>query len=156
MRIEGPQGRFGDTPPKDKVEKRKRSGGAGGIAPQPASFVEEMQAAVTEETSEDVSFDTLIIDVDKAGRDLMSRQDEENLKRYKNAVKKFLMAAVRKTYRVKVVEGRGPNPKLYVMVEKIQAKLDDLTREVLASQANPLRLLSSIEELRGLILDLRT
>ena len=155
MRIEGPQGMFGDALPKDKVDKRKKAANTGGLSPPP-SFVEELKAAVTEESVDDANFDALIGDVDTSGRELMAKQDEENLKKYKNAVKRFLTAAVKKAYRVKVVEGRGPNPKLYVHIEKIEAKLADLTREVLASQKNPLRLLSSIEELRGLLLDLRT
>jgi uncharacterized protein YaaR (DUF327 family) len=155
MRIEGPQGMFGDALPKDKVDKRKKAGNTGSLSPPP-SFVEELNAAVTEESVTDANFDTLISDVDTSGKELMAKQDEKNLKKYKDAVKRFLTAAVRKAYRIKVVEGRGPNPKLYVHIEKIESKLDDLTREVLASQKNPLRLLSSIEELRGLLLDLRT
>jgi hypothetical protein len=156
MRVEGPQGRFGDTPQKEKVDQRKRTGSTGSVSAKPPSFIEEIQAAVTDESLEEVNFDVLIADVDTAGRELMAKQDDANLKKYKKVVRRFLLLAVRKAYRVKVIEGRGPNPKLYVHVEKIEAKLDDLAREVLASQKNPLHLLAKIEELRGLLLDLKT
>jgi len=156
MRVEGLPGNFGETPPKEKVDQKKRSAGAGkpsGVSDP--SFVEELKAAVLEEVPEDADFTKLIADVDESGRELLKKQDGEHLKKYKEAVKRFLLSAVKRTYRLKVVEGRGPSPKLYVYVEKIESKLDELTRTVLAAQKNPLQLLSQLEELRGLLLDMK-
>lgn len=157
MRIEGTKSGFGDSPSKDRVGDKKRGPAElGPAAGRPGPFLEELQAALEEESLDAVDFDALVVAVDGAGKELLAHQDADHLKRYKDAVKKFLLAAVRKAFRVQVVEGRGAQPKLYVMVERIELKLDDLTRAVLTSNKAPLRLLAQIEELRGLLLDLRT
>ncbi len=155
MRVEGPHGSFGDTPPREKVGDKKKAGSSSRPAPYAASFVAELQNAIADDVSEPVDFDELIRSVDESGRDLVDRPDAEHLKNYKSSVKRFVLAAVRRAYRVKLVESRTVNPKLYVFVEKIEVKIDQITRTVLASHRNPLRLLSQLEELRGLLLDLR-
>jgi len=158
MRVAGPQGGFASLPEKDPIGSKKKTPASSRPAGSPPpTFLEELQAAVTEEESlEHVDLGKLIADVDRDGRDLLAHQDDEHLKRYRESVKKFLTAAVKKAYRVQVVEGRGPNPKLYVFVERIEGKLDELTRSVIATHKDPLRLLAQIEELRGLLLDLKT
>lgn len=153
MRVEGPLGGFGELP-KEKVDHKKKPAPSGSGVPPP-SFVEELQAAAQEELPEKVDFQVLIADVEQAGRELLGQQSEEHLTKYKGAVKKFLGAAVKQSYQIKVTEGHGPNPKIYVSVEKIESKLDELLRSVLSAQKDPLRLLAQIEELHGLLLDLR-
>lgn len=156
MRVDRSVGGFGDPVSKDKIEPKKRS-----VPPEkpadakPLSFVEQLQDVVLEESGGEVDFKKLISEVDDAGRELIGHQDDAHLKKYKGAVKNFLMAAVSRTYRLKVVEGKGPMPKLYVYIEKIETKLDELTRNVLAAHQNPLRILDRLEELRGLLLDLK-
>ncbi len=105
---------------------------------------------------EQVNFEELIRSVDERGRELLLHPDSARLKKYREAVRRFILAAVRKTFRLKVVESRGAKPKIYVFIEKIQDKLDDVTREVLAAHRDPLKLLARLEELRGLLLDLKT
>ncbi len=158
MRIAAPQGGFAGLPEKDPIGPKKKAGQpARPAGAPPPTFLEELQAAVGEtETLDHVDFAALIADVDRDGRELLAHQDDLHLKKYRDSVKRFLTAAVRKAYRVQVVEGRGPNPKLYVFVERIEGKLEELTRGVLATHKDPLRLLSQIEELRGLLLDLKT
>lgn len=154
MRVEGPQGRFGDSLQKDKIGGKKQAPSAPGV--HPPSFVEELQAAVEEEAHEERDFSKLIADVDDCGRRLLEKPDTKRLREYRESVKRFMLAAVRRAYRVKVVEGRGPNPKIYIFVEKIEFKLEELAREVLSSHRQPLRMLAQLEELRGLLLDLQT
>lgn len=158
MRVAGAGGAFANLPEKDPIGAKKKAGQpARPAGSPPPTFIEELQAAVLEEeTLDHVDFAVLIGDVDRDGRELLAHQDDAHLKKYRESVKKFLTAAVKMSYRVQVVEGRGPNPKLYVFVERIEGKLDELTRTVLASHKDPLRLLSQIEELRGLLLDLKT
>ncbi len=157
MRIEGPRGPFGDPTSKDKVAGKKEEGGAvPGSSAAPPSFVEELQGAMATEDREERSLDQLIEEVETEGKELVAHPDETHLKTYREAVKRFLMAAVSRAYRIRVVEGRGPNPKLYVCIERIESKMEDLTREILSSQRQPLRILAQVEELRGLLLDLKT
>jgi uncharacterized protein YaaR (DUF327 family) len=157
VRVEGPKGGYGDAQPRDRVgEKKRASSPEHKTTLQPTSFAEELQSAVMEEVGEKVDFEELIKTVDECGRELLERPDARRLERYKAAIKRFVLAAIQKTYRVKVVEARGANPKLYVFIEKIEVKLAELTKTVLSSHRNPLRLLAQLEELRGLLLDLRT
>lgn len=157
MRVEGTPGQFSDLPPKEQVSgKRKSSSSSKPGAPEPASFVDELRAAVEADDAAETDWPKLIQDVDTAGREMLAHQDEEHLTSYKKAVRAFMSAAVRRSYRVRVVEGHGANPKLYVIVDKIEGKLDEMTRTVLSAQKNPLALLAQMEELRGLLLDLKT
>jgi hypothetical protein len=157
MRVEGTPGQFPDLPSKEPVSgKRKSSSTAKPGAAKPASFVEELQTAVEADEAAETDWAQLIRDVDATGREVLAHQDEEHMKAYKKAVRAFMTAAVRRAYRVRVVEGHGPNPKLYIIVDKIEGKLDEMTRTVLSAQKNPLALLAQVEELRGLLLDLKT
>jgi len=157
MRVEGTPGQFSDLPSKEPVGgKRKPSSPGKPGAPKPASFVEELRSAVEADEATETDWPRLIQEVDTAGRELLAHQDEGHMTEYKKAVRAFMLAAVRRAYRVRVVEGRGPNPKLYIMVDKIEGKLDEMTRTVLSAQKNPLALLAQVEELRGLLLDLKT
>ena len=159
MRIDGgPHGSLPELPERGKISDKKKSGSAGRSGGgTPASFLEELQAAVElEEEVSDANMPALIREVDAAGKEMLGRPEEETFKRYRKAVRTFLMAAVKRSFRLKVVEGRGANPKLYVFVEKVESKLDEIARQVLASHVNPLKLLAQVEELRGLLLDLRT
>lgn len=156
MRVEGPSGSFQDPQGKDRVDRKKRQAGAAPAPGEaPPTFVEELQSAVLDEGGEEKGFGELIAEVDQAGRELIAHRDETHLKAYRSAVKQFLLAAVRRAYRLKVVEGRGPHPKLYVHIERIESRLADLAREVLATQKTQLKILAQIEEIRGLLFDLR-
>ncbi|MEK7475799.1 MAG: YaaR family protein [Candidatus Coatesbacteria bacterium] len=157
MRVEGTPGQFSDLPSKEPVAgKRKPSSSGKSGAAKPPSFVEELRAAVEADDATETDWTRLIQEVDTTGREVLAHQDEEHLTAYKNAVRAFLTAAVKRAYRVRVVEGHGPNPKLYIIVDRIEGKLDEMTRTVLSAQKNPLALLAQVEELRGLLLDLRT
>ncbi len=158
MRIENPHGQFADVPGKDPVKDKRKSGSAArpGAAARPPDFTEELQAAVEgAEADGSVDWAVLVAELDRSGRELLERQDAKHLEAYKKSVKGFLTAAVRRTFRLKLVEGRGPNPKLYVQIERIEVKLDELARTVLAAHKSPLKLLAQVEELRGLLLDLK-
>lgn len=157
MRIENPHGQFADVPGKDPVKDKRKPGSAGKPgAPKPPDFIEELQTAVeTAEPETPLDWTVLVAELDRAGRELLEHQDAKHLDTYKKSVKAFLTAAVHRTYRLKMVEGRGPNPKLYVQIERIEVHLDELARTVLAAHKNPLKLLAQVEELRGLIFDLK-
>jgi hypothetical protein len=154
MRVEGPPGQFGDPMGKEPVGKKK--GHQAAPAGVPPSFGEELASAVVEEAQPEVSLDQLIAIVDESGHELMRKPDPQRLKAYKDAVRKFMLAIIARSFKVKIIQSHGPNPKLYVFIEKIEVRLDEVTRIVLAANKDPLRLLAQLEELRGLLLDMRT
>lgn len=156
MRVQGAPGEFSNLPGKDPVGSRKKPGAARVPGQAAPSFLEELQETLAiEAVPEESDLPALIAAIDAAGRDLLAHPDAQRLRAYQKAVRTFLLGSVRKAFRAKVVEGRGANPKLYVFVERVEARLDDLARHVLGTQVNPLRLLAQLEELRGLLLDLK-
>ena len=156
MRVEGPRGPFREDPQKDKVgDKKKAAESIPGTTEAP-SFVQELSGALLDEEKQDESFEQMMAQVEEDGKLLIAHPDEKHLKTYRESIKKFLNAMIKKAFKIKVVEGRGPNPKLYVVIEKIEGKLEELAVNVLAQQKQPLRILAQVEELRGLLLDLKS
>jgi len=155
MRVEGPRGAFGENPPEKKVGDKKKASPVPGST-EPPSFVEELQGAILDEDKHEESFEQMMAQVEEEGKQLVAHPDDKHLRTYKDAVKKFLTAMVKKAFKIKMVEGRGPNPKIYVCIEKIEGKLEELTGAVLSQQKAPLRILAQVEELRGLLLDLKS
>jgi len=156
VRVEGPRGPFREDPQKDKVGDKKKQAESIPGTTAPPSFVQELSGAMLDEEKQDENLDQMLAKVEEEGKLLVAHPNDKNLKSYREAVKKFLTAAIKKSFKIKVVEGRGPNPKLYVVIEKIEGKLEELAHNVLAQQKEPLRLLAQVEELRGLLLDLRS
>lgn len=81
----------------------------------------------------------------------------ENLVRYKKKVRAILRFLVEQSYDVQehtVYDLQGRR-RLLVLVENIDQKLEDLTREFLNKQSSHLDLVSRLDEIRGLLLDLQ-
>ena len=156
VRVEGPHGPFREDPQKEKVGDRKKSAESIPGTTAPPSFVQELSGAILEEEKQDESFEQMLAQVEEEGKQLVAHPDEKHLRTYRESIKKFLNAMVKKAFKIKIVEGRGPNPKLYVVIEKIEGKLEELAVNVLAQQKQPLRILAQVEELRGLLLDLKS
>lgn len=156
MRVDGPRGPFRDEPQKEKITDKKKQAESVPGTSAPPSFVQELSGALLDEEKQEESFEQMMAQVEEEGKLLVAHPDEKHLKLYRESVKKFLNAMIKKAFKIKVVEGRGPNPKLYVVIEKIEGKLEELAVNVLAQQKQPLRILAQVEELRGLLLDLKS
>lgn len=81
----------------------------------------------------------------------------ENLLRYKKRVRAILLHLVEQSYGVQEssfydLHGRR---RLLVLVESIDQKLEELTREFLNKQSGSLDLVGRLDEIRGLLLDLQ-
>ncbi|MCL2764307.1 MAG: YaaR family protein [Treponema sp.] len=119
--------------------------------------------------SED-SVNLLMDEVRDAGDRLKSRPLPEEIMRYKQAVRNFINYVVQNCYSKgydagipnflkpgfkgqrgtpAAMEGKG-----YTKISIIDKKLDDLAAMLLSSQVNQLQLVSRLEEIRGLLVDL--
>jgi len=119
--------------------------------------------------SED-SVNYLMDDVRDAGDCLLSRPLPEEIIRYKQAVRNFINYIVQNNYSLGHEEGiknklkpgfkgKGTSPtaenyKDYTKIQVIDKKLEDLAAMLLASQGRQLELISKLEEIRGLLIDL--
>jgi uncharacterized protein YaaR (DUF327 family) len=98
----------------------------------------------------------LLDEVHEAGDELKSGQNLQNIKHYKAAVKAFLTFVVD---RMLAVEENlsGVNVlkrKRFTQIKVIDRKLERLTADILRNQAEQLEILSKIDEINGLLVNL--
>jgi uncharacterized protein YaaR (DUF327 family) len=119
--------------------------------------------------SED-SVNLLMDDVRSTGDVLKSRPFPEEIMHYKQAVRNFMNYVVQNTYSLEYEEGipnflkqgfkgkRGTpeamKAKKYTKIQVIDKKLEDLAAMLLSSQMRQMELVSRLEEIRGLLVDL--
>jgi len=119
--------------------------------------------------SED-SVNLLMDEVRSTGDVLKSRPFPEEVMRYKQAVRNFINYVVQNTYSLEYEEGipnflkpgfkgRRGTPeamkgKEYTKIQVIDKKLEDLAALLISSQMRQIELVSRLEEIRGLLVDL--
>ncbi|MDI3281104.1 MAG: YaaR family protein [Bacillota bacterium] len=131
-----------------------RKSGAAAVAP--ARFSELLEEA--REGARRQALDGLLSEIDSAAEDLKRHRTWETLLRYKELIQKFLQAAVGEMYQVREqvsVDRRGRR-RLFTLVQKVNAAVEELTHLVLEKQAPTIELLAKIGEIRGLLVDLYT
>jgi uncharacterized protein len=112
----------------------------------------------------------LMDEVRNTGDVLRGRPFPEEIMRYKQAVRNFMNYVVKNTYAVEHEEGipnflrpgfsgRRGTPeamkgRLYTKIQVIDKKLEDLAAMLLTSQNQQMQLVSRLEEIRGLLVDL--
>lgn len=159
-----------------KAEKAEKTKGS--------KFTDFMKGAKAEEISspnglppeiQTMSIDEAVIflrdRVDNAGNALSEELTKENLENFKEAVGQFIKYIVdnnfevnaRKPRRMQIVSptnffsnyslpAHPKDPKVQINV--INEKLDNLTRDMLSTQMNNLKILAQVNEIKGLVVDL--
>jgi uncharacterized protein YaaR (DUF327 family) len=118
----------------------------------------------------DESVDSLMDEVRSAGDDLKKRPLPEEIMRYKQAVRNFINYVVQNGFSLDHEEGlpkylkpgfkgqRGTDDarskKGYTKIQVIDGKLENLAAMLLSSQMRQMELVSRLEEIRGLLIDL--
>jgi uncharacterized protein YaaR (DUF327 family) len=118
----------------------------------------------------DETVNMLMDDVRSAGDILKTRPLSEEIMRYKQAVRSFINYVVKNSYSLDREEGlpnfmkpgfkgRRGTPKAmegtgYTKIQVIDRKLEDLAAMLLSSQIRQMELVSRLEEIRGLLVDL--
>jgi uncharacterized protein YaaR (DUF327 family) len=95
-------------------------------------------------------------DIEKQGEHLAERIDISELKTYKRMVMEFLDEAVRgfgRFSKESFLDRRGRH-RVFATVKTVNDTLEELTREFLKTEKDNLTIISKIEDIRGLILDL--
>jgi hypothetical protein len=116
------------------------------------------------------SVNFLMDEVRNAGDILRDRPFPEEIMRYKQAVRNFMNYVVKNAFTLEHEEGlpnyfkpgfkgqRGTEEarkgKMYTKIQVIDKKLEDLAAMLLSSQAPQMALVSHLEEIRGLLIDL--
>ncbi len=118
------------------------------------SFVD----ALAEKKLPPIDVEAVMEAVDRVSRDLRRNPTFEHLYRYKQAVRSVLRRLIKEIYAVEEKISYDPYGRrhLYVMVEKVDQQLEELTRLFLQRELPSLELARRLDEIRGMVLDLYT
>ncbi|MDN5305036.1 MAG: uncharacterized protein PWP46_1922 [Fusobacteriaceae bacterium] len=96
-------------------------------------------------------------DIKALGEELARNPNLQNLTNYKNKVKAFLTLALKKMYKVDNKMGlkrNGRDQKIFVTVDKIDKELEQLTLEFLKQQEEAFFVMSKIEGIQGMLVNI--
>jgi uncharacterized protein YaaR (DUF327 family) len=94
--------------------------------------------------------------IDAQAEKLSARLDIAELKRYRSLVAEFIDISVKNSIEYKrehMLDARGRH-RIFGIVRKIDTELETLTREVLRTQRDYICVLSKLEDIRGLLVDI--
>lgn len=97
--------------------------------------------------------------VTMAGDELTEKMSGESFAKYRTAVSQLMKYVVKHSFELeqhkRIPDRRTHREKApFVQIEVINGKLDQLASEILANQADKLKLLKRVEEIQGLIVDM--
>jgi len=98
----------------------------------------------------------LIEKVDSLGQNLAKKMDLVTLKEYKKSIKELLSYTVFSSheYFKESLFGKKGRHKIFGIVKKIDEKMDLLTQEIIKKEADNIKVLSYVGEIKGLLIDL--
>jgi len=132
--------------------KKKRSKKSSTVQVVQSRFYDELRFAETEDIH--IEFDKLIAAISKQGEKFSKKPTAQLLKTYKSMIREFLKYVTDNMFRVEHYTGGKLKQKIYTVTKIIDKKLSALTRLVLSQQAQNIDLLSTLDEIRGLLIDL--
>lgn len=98
----------------------------------------------------------LIEDIATQGKRITKHMDVVDMRRYRELIKEFMNEIVNHSHkftRQNFLDKRGRH-RVYGMIKLIDKNLDDLALELIKDEKDPIAILSKIDEIRGLLLDL--
>ncbi len=145
-----------DYPHQKKVREKGQASSAKSVSGkkiQETEFSEMLFHAA--EANVKASLDELLKGVQEQGERLARKQVFVELERYKGLVKDFIAKVAKELYHLKPSSAGSnrPGQKVYVILEKVDIELENLTKLVLAGQSPQLRILEKLDQIRGLLLD---
>jgi uncharacterized protein YaaR (DUF327 family) len=100
----------------------------------------------------------LIEDIATQGKRITKHMDVVDMRRYRELIKEFMNEIVNHSHkfsRQNFLDKRGRH-RVYGMIKLIDKNLDDLALELIKEEKDSITILSKIDEIRGLLLDLLT
>jgi uncharacterized protein len=157
MRVSESDSRFGDSKQIGKSKKSDKNSArhVSRDSVNELNFLKELDNAAEEQVKR--SLDELINDLSEQAKVLEKHRTFEELDKYKKMVKEFMKQAVSKIYAVKVSDSSKlmvKRKKVYVLVEKVDAELERLTKQVLDKNAPSIDLLATLEKIKGILVDM--
>lgn len=100
----------------------------------------------------------LMQDINEQGNRLSKHMDIRDMKAYRSLVKEFLNEVVTRSHqfsRENFLDRRGRH-RVYGIVRLVDENLDELAKELMSDEKDHLAILSKIDEIKGLLLDIGT
>lgn len=95
-------------------------------------------------------------DIVQQGKKISKHMDVRDMRHYRTLIKEFLNEVVNRSHqfsRENFLDRRGRH-RVYGIVKLIDATLDELAQELIKDEKDHLAILSKIDEIRGLLLDI--
>ncbi|QAV32361.1 hypothetical protein SAMN04488510_10812 [Fervidobacterium changbaicum] len=151
MRIEPPSNdpKFKSSSVKGKKTSKKEHIGSS----EKSSFLGVFEEAENEAIRKTI--EEMISDVVEAGNDFVRSPTSENLKRYKEKIKNVLKYVEKNLYKLAgKYDYALSQPRLHIIVEQIDERLEQLTNLLIEAEKNTLKLAEKVGEINGIIFDL--
>lgn len=149
------------------AQEKKKTGKTG--SKKNVSFTDKLRDAGTSQEGQasqvldkhvDEPLEDLLDEVHIAGDDLKKKPVLENIKKYRQAVQRFLRFVVDNSYtvskarlsRFQVLKRKG-QPEL-TLIKVVNSRLDALAAGILQNQLEQIDILARVEEINGLLVDL--
>lgn len=100
----------------------------------------------------------LMQEINDQGDKLAKHMDIRDMKKYRGLVKEFMNEVVTHSHefsRENFLDRRGRH-RVYGIVRLVDENLDELARELMSDEKDHLNILSKIDEIKGLLLDIAT
>jgi len=136
---------------KDEKEKITKKGKLPSVKRGNKTFSSELQKTMALEL--EGSIEELLENLKDQEKRFLDTQSEYEMNRYKALVQKIIKSILDEGLREKTLKRKKKNWGDFVIIEKINTKILELTNAVI-KQNKAFNLLKTIEEIRGLILDL--
>lgn len=111
-----------------------------------------------EENELQAHLSVMMEEITQQGNKLSRRMDVKDLQEYRKLIREFMNEIAAHTHefsRENFLDRKGRH-RVYGIVKKINQTLDDLAEELLSEEKDRISILSKIDEIRGLILDIFT
>lgn len=100
----------------------------------------------------------LMKEISEQGDKISKHMDIKDMKRYRTLVKEFMNEVVNRSHefsRENFLDRRGRH-RVYGIVRLVDENLDELAKELMNDEKDHLNILSKIDEIKGLLLDINT
>ncbi|OGO79100.1 MAG: hypothetical protein A2Y23_10320 [Clostridiales bacterium GWB2_37_7] len=124
------------------------------INPGKATFADTLKRK--EEADLDTRLNKLMSEINRQGEQLGKNMDIKELKQYKKLITEFMDEVVNSSLKYSKhnqFDRRGRH-KVYALVKKVNAKVEELSREFIKEERDNIKILESIGTIKGILLDI--
>ena len=101
---------------------------------------------------------SLMKDINEQGERIAKHMDIADMRKYRASVKEFMNEVVSNSYefsRENFLDRRGRH-RVYGIVKQVDKTLDELAEELMKEEKDNLAILSKVDDIRGMLLDIST